>query len=69
MKNWALLLSVEKMFYLELFESVFRLTDEESKKNWETYGNPDGPGGKYLFHIVLGIGQNFIVDHWFCKTD
>ena len=22
-----------------------RLTDEESRKNWEEYGNPDGPEG------------------------
>ena len=21
------------------------------------------------FSLVLGIGQNFIVDHWFCKND
>ena len=21
-----------------------RLTDEEARKNWEEYGNPDGPG-------------------------
>ena len=22
-----------------------------------------------IFYIVLWTGQNFIVDHWFCKTD
>ena len=22
-----------------------RLTNEESRKNWEEHGNPDGPGG------------------------
>ena len=24
---------------------VYSLTDEESRKNWEEYGNPDGPRG------------------------
>ena len=24
---------------------LHRLTDEESRKNWEEYGNPDGPQG------------------------
>ena len=24
-----------------------RLTNEEAKKNWDEYGNPDGPGGKF----------------------
>ena len=25
----------------------FRLTDDESRENWEKYGNPDGPTGTY----------------------
>jgi len=25
--------------------SMCRLTNEEARKNWEEYGNPDGPGG------------------------
>jgi len=29
------------------FHIVDSLTDEESRKNWEEYGNPDGPGGWY----------------------
>ena len=28
--------------------SNFSLTDEEMKKNWDEYGNPDGPGGLHL---------------------
>ena len=28
------------------------MTDEEAKKNWETYGNPDGPG-PMVFGIAL----------------
>ena len=24
---------------------------------------------RQLYLLVLGINQNFIVDHWFCKTD
>ena len=27
---------------------MHRLTDEESRKNWEEYGNPDGPQGVCL---------------------
>lgn len=47
---------------------VFSLTDEESRKNWEEYGNPDGPRG--------GCGQLCIVmilccrsnQFWHCST-
>ena len=27
------------------------LTDDESRKNWEQYGNPDGPGGIHVSTI------------------
>ena len=37
---------------LQTVPLYFSLTDEESKKNWEEYGNPDGPGG-----IVLVINK------------
>lgn len=30
----------------------YSLTDEESRKNWEEYGNPDGPGAMQ-FGIAL----------------
>lgn len=29
-------------------EFTSRLTNEESRKNWEEHGNPDGPGGRAL---------------------
>ena len=36
-------------FFTEMFVEVRvffnRLTNEESRKNWEEHGNPDGPGG------------------------
>lgn len=32
--------------------SYCSLTDEESRKNWEEYGNPDGPGAMQ-FGIAL----------------
>ena len=35
-----------QLIYLCLFDS---LTDEESRKNWEDYGNPDGPEGNNPF--------------------
>lgn len=48
-----------QLIYLCLLDS---LTDEESRKNWEDYGNPDGPEGNNPFlssptscaiHLVL----------------
>lgn len=32
--------------FKELTKALKSLTDNETKKNWEEYGNPDGPGGK-----------------------
>ena len=32
-------------FFFYYYYLTYRLTDEETKKNWEEYGNPDGPGG------------------------
>lgn len=26
---------------------LWSLTNEESRKNWEEFGNPDGPGGEF----------------------
>ena len=26
------------------------MTDEEAKENWKKYGNPDGPGGLFIFY-------------------
>ncbi len=34
--------------FKELIKAYKSLTDEETKKNWELYGNPDGPGGQVL---------------------
>ncbi len=34
----------------------FRLTNEESKENYEKYGNPDGPGGKLSGALSAGFG-------------
>lgn len=34
---------------------VYRLTDEESRKNWEEHGNPDGPGGIFMFHLKVTL--------------
>lgn len=35
-----------------LFAAYQALTDEESRHNWEKYGNPDGPGAM-SFGIAL----------------
>lgn len=35
-----------------LFLAYQALTDDESRKNWEKYGNPDGPGAM-SFGIAL----------------
>lgn len=33
------------------------LTDEESRENWEKYGNPDGPTGRFSFsYFIRGNG-------------
>lgn len=37
---------VISLFIICFYIMYFRLTDEEARKNWETYGNPDGPGRK-----------------------
>jgi translocation protein SEC63 len=31
--------------FKELAKAYKALTDEETRKAWEEYGNPDGPGG------------------------
>ena len=31
---------------------IYRLTDDEARKNWEEYGNPDGPTGDF-FHLLF----------------
>jgi translocation protein SEC63 len=41
----------EKKFLL-ISKAYAALTDEEARKNWETYGNPDGPGAT-SFGIAL----------------
>ena len=43
--------------------SNFSLTDEEMKKNWDEYGNPDGPGGLHLV-ICSWTLLGKVVDHF-----
>ena len=31
--------------FMKITKAHQALTDEEARKNWEEYGNPDGPGG------------------------
>ena len=38
-------ISGDEESFKELVKAYKSLTDEEIKKNWEEYGNPDGPGG------------------------
>ncbi|CAG2110446.1 unnamed protein product, partial [Medioppia subpectinata] len=38
--------------FLKIAKAYAALTDEEARKNWETYGNPDGPGAM-SFGIAL----------------
>lgn len=36
---------LSKVLIFKFFFIAYQaLTDEESKRNWEKYGNPDGPG-------------------------
>ena len=32
--------------FKELVKAFKSITDNETRKNWEEYGNPDGPGGR-----------------------
>lgn len=38
--------------FMKIAKAYAALTDEEARKNWETYGNPDGPGAM-SFGIAL----------------
>lgn len=38
--------------FMKLTKAYQALTDEEARKNWEKYGNPDGPGAM-SFGIAL----------------
>jgi len=39
-----------KRNFLKIAKAYAALTDEEARKNWETYGNPDGPGAMSFWH-------------------
>lgn len=46
----------DEVKFNELTKAYKALTDEETRKNWEDYGNPDGPGGikeKNMFYQLL----------------
>lgn len=40
---------------------IFRLTDEESRKNWQEYGNPDGPEGELWFVLLSYVREHVCV--------
>lgn len=37
--------------FKQLAKAYQALTDEETRRNWQEYGNPDGPGGNDLMRI------------------
>lgn len=37
------------------------LTNEQSRQNWETYGNPDGPGGEWSYPKSHSMHLHFYV--------
>ncbi len=41
--------------FKELIKAYKSLTDDETKRNWELYGNPDGPGGMPGVTIIIVI--------------
>ena len=45
-------------WFLLLFE---RLTDEEAKKNWEEYGNPDGPQGSVMVPLIIFNFETYLL--------
>lgn len=44
--------------FKQLAKAYQALTDEETRKNWQEYGNPDGPGG-----IIFQIKNIFFSDY------
>lgn len=44
----------EKKFMM-LTKAYAALTDDVARKNWEMYGNPDGPGGRKLCFIFWSL--------------
>lgn len=51
---------------LLVFLSPHSLTNEQSRQNWEMYGNPDGPGGKRRFSQSHSRVWIFKCWHTFC---
>ncbi len=49
--------------FMKITKAHQALTDEEARKNWEEYGNPDGPGGSHKLafcrfeHQLLVVGR------------
>ena len=39
--------------FMKITKAHQALTDEEARKNWEEYGNPDGPGGLLVYFIIV----------------
>uniref|UniRef100_A0AAY5EH19 J domain-containing protein n=1 Tax=Electrophorus electricus TaxID=8005 RepID=A0AAY5EH19_ELEEL len=39
--------------FMKIVKAYSALTHEEARKNWETYGNPDGPRGEDPPHVLL----------------
>jgi preprotein translocase subunit Sec63 len=39
--------------FKQLAKAYQALTDEETRRNWQEYGNPDGPGGNDLMRIYM----------------
>jgi len=37
--------------FIRIAKAYETLTNEETRKNWEEYGNPDGPGGMHYLLI------------------
>ena len=55
-----------------LFDCIaLRLTNEESRKNWEEHGNPDGPQGALLLIYTLDYhtAQYFVVPFYVANVD
>uniref|UniRef100_A0AAY5ETR2 J domain-containing protein n=1 Tax=Electrophorus electricus TaxID=8005 RepID=A0AAY5ETR2_ELEEL len=46
--------------FMKIVKAYSALTHEEARKNWETYGNPDGPRGEDPPHVLLKKADYFI---------
>uniref|UniRef100_A0A3P8PBJ8 J domain-containing protein n=1 Tax=Astatotilapia calliptera TaxID=8154 RepID=A0A3P8PBJ8_ASTCA len=61
--------------FMRIAKAYAALTNEQSRQNWEMYGNPDGPGALYCYNLCFSYcGDQILINttqlfmHFMCKT-